>query len=435
MRAVDIIIKKRDGFELTEEEISFFIKEYVANKIPDYQMSSLLMAIFLKGMTYKEISYLTKSMIDSGERLDLSTLNDIKVDKHSTGGVGDKISIILAPIVASCGVKIPMMSGRGLGHTGGTLDKLQSIKGYRVSFEYNEIIKILNECNYIMMGQTEEIVPADKKMYALRDVTGTVESMPLITSSIVSKKIAEGIDALVMDVKCGKGAFMKKIDDAKELAKSIINTVKLLGKKCCAIITDMNAPLGKTIGNLIEMRECYEILSNRYDENNPLTKDLIEITTKLAEKMLLFANKIESPEDAKSLVIDSINSGKALEYFEKNIRLQGGDIRELNNFNYKYEYEIKSQKDGYIEEIDALKYGVAAMILGAGRKKVDDTIDYNCGIEFFKKYNCQVRKDETIAKIYYNNKENIDEAINLCLFGIKISESKLPNKKYILEEF
>ncbi len=434
MRAIDIIIKKRDGLELTEEEISFFIKEYVSSNIPDYQMASLLMAIFLKGMTFNEIAFLTRAMIDSGDKIDLSMIKELKVDKHSTGGVGDKISIILAPIVASCGVKVPMMSGRGLGHTGGTLDKLQSIKGYRVSFEYDEIIKILRECNYIMMGQTDKIVPADKRMYALRDVTGTVESIPLITSSIVSKKIAEGIDALVMDIKAGKGAFMKSLEQARELANSIIKTVDLLGKKAEVLITDMNQPLGRTIGNLLEVKECYEILSSKYDDNNPLTKDIMEITVRLAEKMLLLSGKVKDKKDAKVLIIDSINSGKALEYFKKNVELQGGDIQKIYNTGYRYKYELKAEREGYIEEIDAFNFGTAAMLLGAGRKKLDDIIDPYCGIEFFKKYNCKVKKNETIANIYYNNEENIESAINLCKCGIKISGTTLPEKSYIIEE-
>ncbi|OHD07125.1 MAG: thymidine phosphorylase [Spirochaetes bacterium GWC1_27_15] len=442
MRAVDIIYKKRDNLTLTEEELDFFIKGYVNGEIPDYQMSSLLMAVFFRGFNPQETVFLTKSMINSGETIDLSSIPKIKVDKHSTGGVGDKTSLLIAPLAASCGVAVPMMCGRGLGQTGGTLDKMEAIKGYNVFLSKKDIEAIITQCGFVICGQTQNIVPADKKMYALRDVTATVESIPLITASILSKKIAEGTDYLVMDIKCGSGAFMKNFTDAKKLAESIVNTGNKLGKKVIALITDMSTPLGFAIGNYLEVKECVNILqycnlNNDYQipENFRLSSDLIYLSIEIVANMLIMAKIASNFDEAKKIIANKLNTREAYNLFLKNIELQGGDTNYITNDILKANYieDIRATEDGYIENIDAYKFGLASMYVGAGRKIITDSIDYSCGIELTKKIGDKIVKDEIVAKIYYNNKENLQNSKNLCYDGIEISNEKIHSKNIVLD--
>ncbi|MBP7553573.1 MAG: thymidine phosphorylase [Spirochaetes bacterium] len=433
MRAVDVIIKKRDGYELTNDEINRFINGYLTGEISDYQVSALLMAVFLNGFSSKETAALTKSMIASGRSLDLSYISAKKVDKHSTGGVGDKISLILAPLVASCGVTVPMISGRGLGHTGGTLDKLQSIEGYKIYLSDNEIKSTLKNCNYFMQGQSEDIVPADKKIYALRDVTGTVESIPLITASILSKKIAEGSNSLVMDIKCGSGAFMKDLESAKKLALSIKETGRELGIEVAAVITKMDEPLGRTVGNFIEIKEVVEILKNERD--NCLVDDEIELTLKLASKMLVLAGTAVNEEEARDIALMNLKNGNAYKYFLRNIEAQGGDIKSIEYpLKYKYTREIIAPKSGYIKKMDAYKIGVASVVIGCGRNRVEDDIDNQAGVEVFCKVGDRVSKGDTVLKIYYNLAESIEEAVSYCYSSLEISDEPVEITKNVLME-
>ena len=434
-RAVDIIAKKRDNNKLTQTEIEFLIKGYCSGEIPDYQTSAFLMAVYFNGMDFEETAQLTKAMINSGRKIDLSLIKNTKVDKHSTGGVGDKVSLLLAPIVASLGCAVPMMSGRGLGHTGGTIDKLESINGYNVMQSDESVAKIIQKCGYAMFSQTSDIVPADKKLYALRDVTSTVESIPLITASILSKKVAEGTQALVMDIKCGSGAFMKDYKSAKMLADSINDTGKKLDIKISSLITNMDEPLGRTIGNFNEVKEVVNILKYGYDNTDSLSSDLVEVTIELATIMLDFGEICSNKTDAKKLILQNINNGKAYDSFVENIMLQNGDITALDkNIECKYISDIKSDKNGYISKIDAYNFGVASMILGAGRKTLDDKIDHHCGIELFKKVGDFVKKDETIVRLFYNKKENFLPAEELCNNGLTLSKDKVEKTRTILDE-
>lgn len=433
MRAVDVIIKKRDGYELSNSEINRLINGYLTGEISDYQVSALLMAVFLNGFSSRETAALTKSMIASGRSLDLSYIPAKKVDKHSTGGVGDKISLILAPLVASCGVTVPMISGRGLGHTGGTLDKLQSIEGYKIYLSDNEIKSTLENCNYFMQGQSDDIVPADKKIYALRDVTGTVESIPLITASILSKKIAEGSNSLVMDIKCGSGAFMKDLESAKKLALSIKDTGRELGIEVAAVITKMDEPLGRTVGNFIEIKEVVEILKNERD--NCLVDDEIELTLKLASKMLVLAGTAGSEEEARDIALMNLKNGNAYKYFLRNIEAQGGDIKSIEYpLKYKYSRDISAPKSGYLKKMDAYKIGKASVVIGCGRNRVEDDIDNQAGVEVFCKVGDRVSKGDTLLKIYYNRAESIEEAVSYCDSSLEISDQPIEITKNVLME-
>jgi len=441
MRAIDIIIKKRSKFELTKREISFMVQNYVNNIITDYQMSSFLMACFLNGLNNVETSYLTKEMIMSGDRYDLSKLEKYcLIDKHSTGGVGDKTSLILAPIASYFNLKVPMMSGRGLGHTGGTLDKLESIKGYKVLFNQEKFINIISECGYVMVGQTDDIVPADKKIYALRDASGTVESIPLLTSSILSKKVAEGAKNLVMDVKMGSGAFMKEHKDAFKLAESIIKTSKELGLNTRALITDMSNPLGRNVGNFLEVKECIEIIDPNifkefwtYQKKNltytykGLSSDLMIISIELASHMLMMCNKARDKIEAQDMIIKAIENGNVLDIFYKNVELQGGDLsrlkRDLQERSSPYKYQLLAEKDGYIKDIDAYKIGAAAVLLKAGRDKKNDIIDYDSGIVFFKKKEDFVKKGETILEIHAKKEKHIENSLPLIKVAITITDN------------
>ena len=408
VRAYDIIEKKRDNFELSSEEIRFFINGYINNEIADYQMSAFLMAVYFNGMTLKECEILTECMLHSGEVMDLSPINGVKVDKHSTGGVGDKTTLIVTPIVAACGVKVAKMSGRGLGHTGGTVDKLYSIPGMNVEISRNRFFDIVNTVGCCVMSQSGNLVPADKRIYALRDVTATVDSMPLIASSIMSKKIASGADCIVLDVKVGSGAFMKTKEDAISLSKIMVSIGEKFNKKIVALITDMDMPLGHAIGNSIEVWESCEVLKGRGPD------DLRDVSVCLAANMLYVAGK-GSLEECTELVKETINSGKALKKLREMVLAQGGNLSEFEKSDYLaslegYEYKVFSDEDGYIFKVDAEKIGKSAMILGAGREKKEDSIDYRAGIILNKKTGDSVKKGELIATFYSSDRKKCIEA-------------------------
>ena len=426
----DIILKKRDGFELSKEEIAFFIKNYVNNIIPDYQASALAMAIYFQGMNKKEISFLTDSMLHSGEIIDLSSINGVKIDKHSTGGVGDKTSLVLGPLVASCGAKVAKMSGRGLGHTGGTLDKLESIKGVSVNVSKENFIKQVNDIGIAIIGQTGDLVPADKKLYALRDVTATVDSIPLISSSIMSKKLASGADTILLDVKFGSGAFMKDIKSAEELASTMVEIGKHLNRDTKAVLTDMDQPLGMAIGNSLEVIEACETLKGR----GP--KDLVELCLNLGAIILKQAHIEEDIEKGKVLLQSKIDNLEAFKKLEELIKYQGGDISYLEDYSKfeksKYQKEIYSSKEGYVEKISALEIGECAMHLGAGRATKDDVIDMASGIVLNKKVGDFEKKGELLLTCY-TNKENVEEIYKDLENSYIIVQNKVPNHKIIHE--
>lgn len=439
MRAADIIIKKRGtgnqkGQELSQEEIEFLVNGYVDGSIPDYQMSAFLMAVYFSGMTFTETGILTDCMLRSGDTINLQKIrqeNSPFVDKHSTGGVGDKISLPLAPIAASLGVRIPMMSGRGLGHTGGTLDKLESIEGYNVNLSEEQFSSIIERTGFAMMGQTEKIVPADKKMYALRDVTGTVESIPLITASILSKKVAEGSDALVFDVKCGKGAFMKSVEDAEKLATFLVKTAQAMGKNACALLTRMDSPLGFKVGNYLEIEETLECLQG----NGPA--DVMELTYELGARMAVFGGKAKNTEDGIKKCAEAVKSGAALNKFLENVRAQGGNPDKLLNEQGKrrsqFKSEIFARQDGFLT-VDAYKTGIACINLGVGRNKSSDKVDADSGIIFFKKQGDFVKKGEKILEVYGKNKESLEGGKQQLEAALNFCEEKPEEKKLILKE-
>ena len=423
MRTYDIIKQKRDGYPLTKEQIDFFIKGYTNGEIPDYQASALLMAIYYKGMTVEETTNLTLAIRDSGERLSFEGIDGVRVDKHSTGGVGDKTSLIVAPIVASLGVKVAKMSGRGLGHTGGTIDKLESIPGYKTSLPLNEFKDIVNKVGLSIVGQSAELAPADKKLYALRDVTATVDSMPLIASSIMGKKLCADDDCIVLDVKTGSGSFMKTLEDSKALASLMVEIGKKAGKKMMALITDMSSPLGNAIGNSLEVVEAIETLKG----NGP--SDLTTVCIELASNMLYLAGK-GSKEECVNMCKQAINSGKALETFCKSVKLHGGDESYILNpqkfTKAKYNKDIISEKSGYITEIDAEGYGLASLTLGAGRNTKEDSIDYSAGIIINKKLGDYVKQGEILATMYASSESLFKLAEERYLKSTKISDKK-PN--------
>ena len=409
MRMVDIITKKRDGGILTREEISFFVNGYVENKIPDYQISALMMAILFKGMNKEEIVNLTDIMEHSGDTMDLSKIKGIKVDKHSTGGVGDKTSIALGPMVAACGAKLAKMSGRGLGHTGGTLDKLESIPGMKVFIDEEQFFKQVNDIGIAIVGQTSKLVPADKKMYALRDVTGTVESLPLIASSIMSKKLASGSDCILLDVKFGNGAFMKTFEDAKKLALTMCEIGNALNRDTRAVLTDMSQPLGLAIGNALAVKEAIDTL------NGHGPKDFEELCLQSGAIMLEQAKIVKNEEEGRQKLIEVIHNGKALEKLCEMVKYQGGDesyILHPEKFELaKYIIPIISNKDGYIKQIVALKIGESSMKLGGGRETFEDVIDMAAGIVLNKKVGDKVNVGDILCYAH-TNKENIDDILN-----------------------
>ncbi|MDF1465252.1 pyrimidine-nucleoside phosphorylase [Staphylococcus epidermidis] len=408
MRMIDIIEKKRDGKSLTKEEIEFFVNGYTHGEVPDYQASSLAMAIFFQDMNDEERAALTMSMVNSGEKIDLSDINGIKVDKHSTGGVGDTTTLVLAPLVAAVGVPVAKMSGRGLGHTGGTIDKLESVKGFNVEISEKDFIKLVNDNQVAVIGQSGNLTPADKKLYALRDVTGTVNSIPLIASSIMSKKIAAGADAIVLDVKTGSGAFMKTLDDAEALAHAMVRIGNNVGRNTMAIISDMSQPLGNAIGNALELKEAIATLKG----NGP--KDLTELVLTLGSQMVVLAEQATSLDEARQMLIDAIKTGKALNKFKTFLSNQGGDDSIVDSPeklpSAKYQVEFKAKKDGYITEIIANEIGVASMMLGAGRQTKEDVIDLGVGFVLNKKVGEHVEKGENILTIHTNTKE-IDDIL------------------------
>jgi pyrimidine-nucleoside phosphorylase/thymidine phosphorylase len=422
MRIVDLIRKKRDGHELTREEIQFIVSGYTQAQFPDYQMSAWLMAVLLRGMSGQEIAILTEAMLRSGVTLDWSDLPEKKVDKHSTGGVGDKTSLILAPIVAAGGLLVPMISGRGLGHTGGTLDKLESIPGFNVNLAPDKMREVLRKCGVVLVGQTEQIVPADKKMYALRDVTGTVESPALICASIMSKKIAEGIDALVLDVKTGSGAFMKKEADAASLAELMVDTGVCMGKRTVALITDMDQPLGMYVGNALEVIECVEVL------NGGGPADLRDLSVELAAWMFHLGEKTDSVDEGRKLAQSMIANGSAFEKFCEVTQLQGGDPRTLRDIKKLPQAgnrrEVPSRQSGYVQAINCEQVGVASLVLGGGREKKEDSIDPAVGIVLHKKVGDAVAENEPICMLHYNSDARLSEAESLIYSAYRIGTAK-----------
>ncbi len=419
MRMVDLIEKKRDGKSLTKEEIDYIVTAYTEGSIPDYQMSALLMAIYYVDMTDEEITNLTLAMANSGEVIDLSSIEGIKVDKHSTGGVGDTTTLILAPLVASVGVPVAKMSGRGLGYTGGTLDKLEAIPGFKIEIPEEEFIRLVNESKMAVIGQSGDLAPADKKLYALRDVTATVSSIPLIASSIMSKKIAAGADAIVLDVTTGDGAFMKNIDDAKRLAKTMVRIGKLANRQTMAVISDMSQPLGEAIGNSLEVVEAIETLQG----NGP--EDLTEMCYVLGSQMVVLAKKADSIDEARQMLSEALHSGKALSKFREMIVNQGGDASVIDEpskiLTAQYEVELPAKTSGVVTKLVANELGIAAMMLGAGRKTKEEDIDHAVGIKLHKKVGEAVSEGESLLTIY-SNTEAIDEVIALIEANIEIGD-------------
>ncbi len=426
MRIVDLIIKKKQGYELTKEEIDYIIKGYVDGIIPDYQISALLMAICFKDLNEEERYNLTMSMLHSGDEMDLSSIDGICVDKHSTGGVGDKTSLVVAPIVSACGLKMAKMSGRGLGHTGGTLDKLESIPGFNINVSTEDFFKQVKDIGIAIIGQTLNITPADKKLYALRDVTGTVDNIGLIASSIMSKKIASGAHSIALDVKVGDGAFMKTIEDANILAKALVDIGKKSGRNVCAVLTDMDSPLGEMVGNSVEVIEAIETLKG----NAP--KDFTYLCKKFACELLIMTNFVKDEDEAIALVNEKINNGEALNKLKEMIKYQGGNPEVINDYSLlpkaKKEVKVIATKSGYVHRLEALEIGLAAMILGAGRENKDDIIDPSVGIKVIKKVSDYVDIGDTLAILYVNDKgekEAYEKVLNA--YTIENSAIKKPN--------
>ena len=432
MRAVDVIMKKRDGGELSREEIASLVDGYVAGSVPEYQVSAWLMAVFFKGMTAGETADLTDVMLRSGKVMDLSGIDGPFVDKHSTGGVGDKVSLILAPMVAACGIKVPMMSGRALGHTGGTLDKLESIPGYRTGLSEAEFRDFIRRDGFAMTGQTPEIVPADKKLYALRDVTATVESIPLITASILSKKVAEGAEALVFDVKSGPGAFMKTQEKAEALARSLVGAGTAMGKRVVGVITDMTEPLGLKVGNFFEVEESMDCLEGRGPD------DLMEVTYRLGAWMLVAGGVAKDVAEGEGLCRKAIQSGRAKELFLANVRSQGGQVDRLlelrGTFRATATYEVLAPASGFIAAIDAYKIGLAGVYLGVGRDKTTDAVHPDVGLILQKKTGAAVVAGELLARVYGKDQASLEAARPLIASAYSISNAPPPARPLILKE-
>ncbi len=430
MRAVDIIEKKKKNNSLTKEEIDFMVQGYTQGQIPDYQMAAFLMTIYFNGMNYDEIANMTESFVNSGDSVDLSRIHGVKVDKHSTGGVGDKISIIVIPLVALCGVPVAKMSGRGLGHTGGTIDKLESIEGFRVELSPEEFIENVNTYKMAIVGQTANLTPADKKIYALRDVTATIDSIPLIASSIMSKKIASGADAIVLDVKVGSGAFMKNIDEARELAKTMVSIGKNLNRNTIAIITNMDQPLGHEVGNSNEVKEAIKVLSGKG------AKDETEVALTIASYMCLLGGAFDDFEQAYKELETKINSGLALEKLKELILIQGGNPEVVDNPDLlpkaKNTFYVYSEVDGYVNKIDAELIGISAMLLGAGRKTKEDSINYGAGISLKKKIGDYVRKGEVLCELH-TDFDNVEEATKKINDAYTIKDELPQPKPYVYE--
>jgi len=431
----EIIARKRDGGKLARQEIEFILSGYLTGKIPDYQMSGFLMAVFIRGMDLEETEELTWCMLNSGKILDLGFIPGVKVDKHSTGGVGDKVSLILAPLVASCGVTVPMVSGRGLGHTGGTLDKLESIPGFKTDLSIEEFIDYLKHTQVSIIGQTEDLAPADGEVYALRDVTGTVPSIPLITASILSKKLASGADAFVFDVKMGNGAFMQSKETALALARNLIKVSKKSGRRSIALLTDMNEPLGNAVGNSVEVIEAIETLKRRGPE------DVLEVTLTLGSYMLILAGKAHNFHQAKEMLAEKIKNGEALNKFRQLVTQQGGDPAVIEDYSLfpktNYQIEVKSEREGYVNSIDTKEIGLAAVELGAGRQRLDSDVDLDVAILVKKKIGNQVKKNEDLAKILANDFEKGKRAEQRIKKAYRITRHKTRRLKkvhYLVDE-
>lgn len=419
MRMVDIIAKKRDGHALTKEEIEFVVNGYTNDDIPDYQMSSLAMAIFFQDMTDEERAYLTMAMVESGDQIDLSNIEGIKVDKHSTGGVGDTTTLVLAPLVAALDVPVAKMSGRGLGHTGGTIDKLESVEGFHVEISEEAFVKLVNEDKVAVIGQTGNLTPADKKIYALRDVTATVNSIPLIASSIMSKKIAAGADAIVLDVKTGNGAFMKTVDDAEQLAHAMVKIGNQVGRQTMTIISDMSQPLGRAIGNALELQEAIDTLKGEGPE------DLTELVLTLGSQMVVLAQKAKDLDEARGMLQEVIDNGKALEKFKTFLSNQGGDASVVDEPSKlptaQYQFELPAKRSGVVSEMIANEIGIASMMLGAGRQTKEDVIDLAVGLVLNKKVGDRVEEGESLLTIYANS-EDVEQVKQKLYDNITISD-------------
>jgi len=428
MRMYDIIEKKRDGKELSKEEIDFFVNGYTNGDIPDYQVSALMMAIYFQDMTEKERAILTEAMVESGDQIDLSRISGIKVDKHSTGGVGDTTTLVLAPLVASVGAPVAKMSGRGLGHTGGTIDKLESVPGFHTEITNEEFMDLVNKNKVSVIGQTGNLTPADKKLYSLRDVTATVNSIPLIASSIMSKKIASGADAIVLDVKTGAGAFMKDIEDAKKLAHAMVSIGKQVGRNTMAVISDMSQPLGYAIGNALEVKEAIDTLRGKGPE------DLTELCLVLGSQMVVLAEKATSLEEARRMLEENLSNGKAIEHFKIFLESQGGDPTVVDNPDHlpeaKLKIEVQAKKSGTIKTIIADQLGTAAMLLGAGRATKESVIDLAAGLLLNKKVGDRVSKGEPLLTIH-SNVEDVSSVIELIENSIVISDEDIEAPKLI----
>jgi pyrimidine-nucleoside phosphorylase len=432
MRATDVIARKRDGGALSRDEIAFFVDGVTTGAFPDYQASALLMAILIRGMTPQETAWLTDAMVHSGIRVDLRDVPGVKVDKHSTGGVGDKTSLILAPLAAACGVPVPMMSGRGLGHTGGTLDKLESIPGFRVGLSLEEMKEALKKTGCAMIGQTSHIAPADKTLYALRDVTATVESIPLISASIMSKKIAEGIDALVLDVKTGSGAFMKTEADSRRLAESLVSIGQASGVRTEAVITSMETPLGLAVGNALEVIECLDVLKG----GGP--HDLIEVSTELAARMLLLAGVAADRADAEQQVVNAIASGAGLERFRRIVEQQGGDPHVVDDYrrlpSAPGRHVVPAPRSGFVVRLDAELVGRASVALGAGRDRVEDSVDPAVGVVVIAKPGDEVGEGDAIVELHYRDEARLSAAVHMVTQALTVGDEPPSARPLIVGE-
>jgi len=430
VRAYDIIFKKRNNKKLTQKEILFLINGYANNEIADYQMSAFLMAVYFSGLDDDELFYLTEAMAKSGKILNLNSLKTT-ADKHSTGGVGDGTSLVVAPITASCGIYVPMMSGRALGHTGGTLDKLESIPGFNVNLDINSFMDLLKKNKAVLIGQTKEIAPVDKKMYALRDVTATVESIPLICASIMSKKIAEGAKHIILDVKFGNGAFIENYDDAKKLAEKMVNIGKMFKRKMTAILSDMNTPLGNAIGNSLEVIQAVEVLKGN------IKNDFYQLCIELSSLMIYSSGAAKDKETAKKLAEKQIVSGKAIKKFRQIIESQNGNSKVIDDYSLfgqsKNILAVKSEKSGYVNSMNARNFGIASCMLGAGRLKKEDAVDHTAGITINKKTGDFVKSGETLAKIHFTNCENPDNIKKMIKLSYNISDTK-PDKANLFKD-
>ncbi len=429
MKMYDLITKKKLNIPLTHEEIKYVVENYTKGSIPDYQMSALLMAIWFNGLNADERFYLTKYMAESGDMLDNSK-HGAKIDKHSSGGVGDKTTLVVGPMVAACGLKVAKMSGRGLGHTGGTLDKLESIPGFKIAIPEEEYIQNIKEVGISIVSQTGNLAPADKKLYALRDVTATVDELSLIAASIMSKKLASGAEGIVLDVKAGTGAFMRKLDDAIALAEAMVDIGKKYGRKMIAVVTDMNQPLGRTVGNSIEVLEAINTLKNEGPD------DLLELSIVLGSYMLILGGRAKTLSQAKKMLNEVIKDGSALDVFRRMVEAQHGDPRVVDNpydiLNIsKRIYEYKVEEDGYFEWIDTEKVGLASMALGAGREKKEDSIDPSVGLEVFIKTGDTVKKGDLLAKIYYKNDDDLKQSLNYLKESFNISKEKIAKNELV----